>query len=97
MGRNLIDTGLTEEDVMEELARTSVRPTTCTYEGCEKPYFAKGYCNHHYRRRQKTGDVDLPAKRVCWVKGCDKPHNTHDLCRVHYNKVRRWLKTQAVA
>jgi hypothetical protein len=26
---------------------------TCTFEGCGKPFLAKGYCSAHYRQARK--------------------------------------------
>lgn len=31
--------------------------TTCTVEGCDRPYKARGFCNMHYGRVYKTGAV----------------------------------------
>lgn len=30
---------------------------TCSVEGCERPYAARGYCRMHYQRAYKKGDV----------------------------------------
>lgn len=34
--------------------------TTCLCDGCEKPYYAKGWCRHHYDRWWSTGDPLTP-------------------------------------
>ena len=95
MARVLIDTGLTDQDVMEELARTSVYPEICTVEGCDKLHEAKGLCASHYYRKRRTGNVDpdIPlgelahARGVCTVLTCDRPHQAKGLCRAHYGRL----------
>lgn len=32
-------------------------PTTCTFEGCDRPYRSKGYCEKHYLRLYRHGDA----------------------------------------
>lgn len=34
----------------------------CTHDGCERPHSAKGYCNLHYSRKLRGGDMDAPAR-----------------------------------
>lgn len=35
---------------------------TCLVQGCERTYFAKGYCNTHYYRIRRNGTLDLKLK-----------------------------------
>lgn len=38
---------------------TALRDTlTCTVDGCDRPYSAKGLCRMHYRRQQRNGTTD---------------------------------------
>jgi hypothetical protein len=47
--------------------------TTCTVEGCEKPYSAKGYCNMHYNRViRRGGTVELPSDTQRFWEKVDK-------------------------
>lgn len=39
---------------MSTIHSTSHR--TCTEPGCNKPHVGRGYCNTHYRRRQRAGE-----------------------------------------
>lgn len=32
---------------------------TCPVDGCEKPYYAKGYCRSHYYYQSRYGDLFL--------------------------------------
>ena len=105
MSHYIIDTGLTRQDVMEELARTSVFPETCSVEGCERRHYAKELCNAHYWRYRRTGSLD-PARpigaarrslvEVCEVDGCSGKRISRTFCNVHRCRFRRWLKAQAV-
>lgn len=39
------------------------RPTTCSIDGCDKPYLAKGLCGAHYARNAKGRlDPDVPVR-----------------------------------
>lgn len=48
---------------------------TCSVDGCERPFVARGWCNTHYRRWQQHGDVSVvrplrePVSRPC-LAGC---------------------------
>lgn len=33
---------------------------TCSYEGCSKPYYGKGYCQTHYRYKRRADGLDNP-------------------------------------
>jgi len=52
----------------------------CTFEGCSKPVWAKGYCKSHYNkvRRKSLGG--------CKVKGCKKQAFAKDMCNKHYEQ-----------
>jgi hypothetical protein len=63
----------------------------CAVTGCDKPLYAKGLCNTHYKRRQRTGDVQAdkaigePHKaQICSVEGCDRIATERGLCHGHY-------------
>ena len=45
---------------MDAPARTLVfdHPSTCTWEGCDRPYSTKGLCELHYERRRNGIDMD---------------------------------------
>lgn len=70
----------------------------CTYVGddedCQKPAWAKGYCNKHYGRQRKHGDpsvvlVKQSTKGKCDVNDCPKRAVNREWCNAHY---QRWYK-----
>lgn len=70
---------------------------TCTIDGCEKPFLARGYCNMHYKRAQADGTLknaprESYAKNVgeqCTIEECEKPAKARGWCAMHYS---RWEK-----
>lgn len=63
---------------------------TCKYSDCDKTATKKGYCNTHYNRIWRNGDLDKrPTKvkedipRLCNVEDCDKTHYANGLCAMH--------------
>lgn len=73
---------------------------TCTIEGCEKRYYARGWCQMHYRRWKVHGDTDtrlswtgrkLNEPYICSVEGCESEVSTKaakGLCMTHYSRLR---------
>lgn len=66
--------------------------STCSIDGCEKDFLARGWCSTHYRRWRKTGSLETTRfiKKSCSVAGCDKPGEKRTWCGTHY---ARWRKT----
>lgn len=67
---------------------------SCKIEGCGSPVLARGLCQKHYCRWQKTGDP-LACKfekklQKCNVDGCDSLEVSRKLCGLHY---QRWRKS----
>ncbi len=61
-------------------------------DGCEKKVLALGWCEMHYRRNYRHGDVHTvyrgggggtPKNRKCEVPDCEKKHYAHGLCSMH--------------
>lgn len=71
---------------------------TCSIDGCENPYSARGYCVSHYRQWHRYGDPLMrrnaspyPQGTICKVDGCERNGPlARGMCRMHY---RRWRKT----
>lgn len=67
----------------------------CSYEGCENPLRARGWCATHWARWRKHGTPDgAPPRAVhaeCVIPDCGgKPRSKHaEYCEMHYGRVRR--------
>jgi len=68
--------------------------TGCGYKNCDKPHKAKGYCDTHYARIKRVGDVNLVLTREVHGMSHTKIHNIWlamtDRCRNVNNK--RYLR-----
>jgi hypothetical protein len=74
---------------------------TCTFEGCAKKRYVRGYCTGHYRQLMQ-GKTLTPLRVLisqppeCTVEGCaEKPH-AHGYCKMHLNRVERYGRTERV-
>lgn len=73
----------------------------CNVPGCDRPHYAKDYCQAHYRRLWRRGSVfagievgdqtsgQRQVRRGCSESGCDRPHVARGLCGTHYQQLRR--------
>lgn len=66
----------------------------CEVEGCSRSAYSKGYCNPHYQRWKRKGDVQAdrpvaPRKVVCKIDGCGNPARGRGWCQKHYERWRR--------
>jgi hypothetical protein len=59
---------------------------TCSIEGCEEPYLARGRCSKHYQRWRRGADS---AKPTCNIEGCEDAAVSRGWCGAHY---QRWGK-----
>lgn len=77
---------------------------TCSIEGCERPYCARGWCKAHYGRWMKDGhpgpaEIGYPGSRItspirCAVRGCRKRKSQEaggEYCREHSGLPEREL------
>lgn len=71
--------------------------TTCSVEGCSKPFLAQGCCSKHYERLRKHGhplggsQFRIPKEErpaTCGIPGCTLPHYCKNLCASHYQRHR---------
>ena len=69
----------------------------CKAPGCDKPVYAKGYCNKHYNQIRVHGKLrpDLErtryddGDRTCSEEGCEGEVIAKGLCMAHYQQYRR--------
>lgn len=66
---------------------------TCTIDGCERNFLARGWCSTHYKRWRLTGSTDDPVKYVtppCKVDGCaNLAGKGRGMCGTHYARWHR--------
>lgn len=82
------------------VAMTSVA-RSCSHAGCERDYFAAGFCQMHYKRDRQGRDMDLspwsrpsdPNPGGCPVVECGEPLSYRGLCARHANTARRYNLT----
>lgn len=68
-------------------------PKHCSIDGCERPFYARGWCTMHYWRWYRNDDPEVwranhkNQGKSCSIDGCDKPAKSRGWCGVHY---KRW-------
>lgn len=71
----------------------SLRTATRFCKFCERPHYAKGYCERHYRRTQRPGLLlSEPFRPRAVDPGpcfCGRKHYAHGYCHAHYLRNRR--------
>lgn len=80
---------------MADWIGVDVPKRTCSVDGCDRGYKAKGFCAVHYDRWLATGDPDpgrpvgayRAARKECSLDGCDRPVLARGWCAAHY---QRW-------
>lgn len=63
----------------------------CSFDGCTRSHYCKGFCTLHYQRYRKHGDPSVAPiinTNVCVVEGCDEVARTlgQTLCPFHYSR-----------
>lgn len=68
----------------------------CSVDGCDRPYYGKGYCRIHYGRIRRNGNIFLQAAKKysekCSLEGCEHEYYAKGYCRNHYDQIRRRSK-----
>lgn len=62
---------------------------TCSVDGCEGVYLAKGLCHLHYHRQRNGTPPEGPAPRErsrCSVDSCDDFVQGLGMCKLHYQR-----------
>lgn len=68
----------------------------CSFEGCTRVHYAKGFCYNHYTQQWK-GKPLSPLReviKVCLVEGCGGSHRSKGMCSKHYERLRKYGITQ---
>jgi DNA invertase Pin-like site-specific DNA recombinase len=68
-----------------DLAPTPPPPRQCSFEGCEEPHQAHGFCGKHYQCWRRCGQPTRPAKQ-CAEPGCEvcfTPRGPEKFCSAH--------------
>ena len=61
----------------------------CNIEGCNEKHKGHGYCDKHYQRFKRHGDVTVYfKKKPCKVEGCTAIYYGKGYCSKHY---QRWI------
>jgi hypothetical protein len=92
--RGMCSIGL--RDRLEKALATSldidISVATCSVPECGKRTVARGWCQTHYQRWQRTGSIEprvLNKPESCLRVGCHKPPARRGLCRAHYVSSKR--------
>jgi HNH endonuclease len=66
-------------------------PDTCTFDGCQRPYRARGLCSSHLDQlaRGKSLTPIRKPKTSCEFPGCDRKHAGNGLCTGHKSQLHR--------
>lgn len=65
-------------------------PATCSAPACDRPRYARGHCERHYRQLLRSGALrPEPAAQVCAVVACTRTAVTRGWCHGHYLRVQR--------
>ena len=68
-------------------------PSTCTVDGCERAYVARGLCTMHYSRQYRgrpigSHEMQRDASTVCSVAECGSPARMWGYCTLHGQRYR---------
>jgi HNH endonuclease len=79
---------------------SGVSEEKCSVEECARPSRTRGWCDMHYKRWWKHGDVRVSKIRrdydgKCSVAGCDRPHFSSGWCRAHQYRWKKYGDPQA--
>jgi HNH endonuclease len=61
---------------------------TCTAQGCDRPFLARGMCKKHYYREYKSGRLKVKphirGQEICGHPGCSDVYSAGGYCKLHY-------------
>lgn len=68
----------------------------CSIDGCNRLYWARGWCKRHYERWRVHGSPYTLKKlangthETCTITECDKPHRSRGWCTMHWTRWSRY-------
>lgn len=68
-----------------------MKPSNCTFDGCDNNRHTRLYCNSHYNQLRRTGRV-WPVqhrKTGCVIQDCQGKHCAYGYCEKHYDRLKR--------
>ncbi|MFE6156187.1 endonuclease domain-containing protein [Streptomyces sp. NPDC057889] len=73
----------------------------CAVADCARPLYSRGYCNYHYDRLRRSGNLAPLQKRMptdgpCAFSGCLTKVYAKGMCNAHYQQAKRGLELTAV-
>lgn len=68
----------------------------CSFEGCDKPLHAEGFCSVHRHRHRRGADMAAPVRHqerripgaTCSANACERPAINAGFCGMHYMRKR---------
>jgi hypothetical protein len=64
---------------------------SCAADACDRPLYARGHCERHYRQLLRMGSIQPDRSRqACAVPSCERPATARGWCSGHY---QRWTRT----
>jgi hypothetical protein len=75
----------------ERSRREQGRNVLCEVPDCDGRAKAKGLCDMHWARQNKTGDPGpaMHMRLMCWVEGCESGTWARGYCKLHYYRQLR--------
>lgn len=71
----------------------ATQDSTCAVSECLRESYKRNYCNMHYIRLRRTGNLGPTGTVIntqgaaCTVQDCDRSTIAKGLCRLHYNRL----------
>lgn len=65
---------------------------TCSIDGCDRTYLARGFCSMHHQRWRRGQDLDPAPIRdhrgpdICTIDDCDRDVKARGWCSLHYER-----------
>lgn len=61
----------------------------CTFEGCNRLYYARDLCEAHYQQRRSGRELSpiWVTPSSCIFEGCERPYSAKGLCNIHYGQL----------